>query len=113
MPDPTKLTTNLTREDVRHRIVELRKERSHHLIDESDYIESVMQLIDTYTQAKVAEVEATLVEAHRLDETIKRLPLHCHCSKDDNLHGHPELRRVSDITAGELLNLFNSERKKL
>lgn len=47
----------MTREDIRQRIIELRKDRSHHLIDESDYIESVLGLIDSYVAEKVLEAK--------------------------------------------------------
>lgn len=43
------------REKLRHQIVELRKQRGHHLIDESDYIEAVLALFDTYSTQKARD----------------------------------------------------------
>lgn len=37
-------------QQLRHKIVELRKQRGHHLIDESDYIEGVMTLYRQYAE---------------------------------------------------------------
>jgi hypothetical protein len=48
--------TTLSNEQLRHRIVELRQQRGSHLIDESDYIEEVMQLFASQRQAILKEV---------------------------------------------------------
>lgn len=58
--------TTLSNEQLRHRIVELRQQRGSHLIDESDYIEEVMQLFASQRQAILKEVREELL--YDLDE---------------------------------------------
>ena len=70
--------TTLSNEQLRNRIVELRQQRGSHLIDESDYIEEVMQLFASQRQAILKEVREGAVDVYwdeHNGELVQAVPL--------------------------------------